>query len=158
MIDPDEPEHRLATDVDALGATEAFGIPGLVNSRALTFLPGHDNVYAAVLRRFATQYADGVPGLEACLEQGLWHDIGRALHSLRGACGAVGAVDLAEHCERLESAVWALADGAADPDDTAGVPPGLAALQATLRALAAAIDHRLSQRGLVQVAPKPAGQ
>ena len=129
------------------------GIPGLVMSRALLFLPGRDLIYARVLRQFANNYSGGLAGLEALTDAAQWAEAGRALHGLRGACGAVGAVDLVSRCEVLESRVQALADGVAEPADAAAVPAGAASLQAALQALVVTIGLRLDRRDRIDAQP-----
>ena len=129
------------------------GIPGLVMSRALLFLPGRDQIYARVLRQFTNNYSGGLADLETLTNTAQWAEAGRALHGLRGACGAVGAVDLVSRCEVLESRVQALTDGVADPADAAAVPEGVAALQAALLALVSTISVRLDRRDRIEAQP-----
>jgi HPt (histidine-containing phosphotransfer) domain-containing protein len=129
------------------------GIPGLVMSRALLFLPGRDQVYARVLRQFSNNYSDGLAGLESLVEAGQWIEAGRALHGLRGACGAVGAIDLVNRCHALENRVQALADGVADDTDAAAVPAGVAALQSALQTLVSTIALRLERRDRIEAEP-----
>ena len=129
------------------------GIPGLVMSRALLFLPGRDQIYARVLRQFANNYSDGLADLESLVERRQWAEAGRALHSLRGACGAVGAIDLVGRCQVLEGRVQALADEVADATDAAAVPEGVASLQATLQALVSTISLRLERRDRIDAMP-----
>ena len=129
------------------------GIPGLVMSRALLFLPGRDPIYARVLRQFANSYSDGLADLDSLIERQQWVEAGRALHSLRGACGAVGAIDLVGRCQVLEGRVQALADAVADASDAAAVPEGVASLQATLQALVSTIGLRLERRDRLDAMP-----
>ena len=81
------------------------GIPGLTMSRALLYLPGRDQLFARVLRQFAETYSAGHLDLDAALAQHRWTDAQGLLHSLRGACGAIGATDLAALALALESAL-----------------------------------------------------
>jgi HPt (histidine-containing phosphotransfer) domain-containing protein len=129
------------------------GIPGLVMSRALLFLPGRDQIYARVLRQFANNYSDGLADLDSLIDRQQWVEAGRALHSLRGACGAVGAIDLVGRCQVLESRVQALADAVADATDAAAVLEGVASLQATLQALVSTIGLRLERRDRLDATP-----
>jgi CheY-like chemotaxis protein len=126
------------------GAGALDGIPGLAVSRALLYLPGRDLLFARVLRQFAETYCAGLLELDAALAQGRWTDAQGALHSLRGACGAIGATDLARLSLALESAL----NGTLQPD--AGVATRhvwlsqAATLQSALAALVRAITERLS--------------
>jgi two-component system sensor histidine kinase/response regulator len=125
----------------AAGTLDA--IPGLTMSRALLYLPGRDQLFARVLRQFAEGYSAGLPALDAALAQGRWADAQGLLHSLRGACGAIGATDLAGLALALESALkdTPLPAGGVSlrPDSLAQA----ATLQTALAALVRAISGRL---------------
>jgi len=56
-----------------------------------------------VLRAFATNYADGEPALHLVPVGEPLARLRQACHSLRGACGAVGATALMEELLALES-------------------------------------------------------
>ncbi|MDO9284052.1 MAG: PAS domain S-box protein [Aquabacterium sp.] len=145
----DPPALSVATTVVAApgsaAATPDFSdIPGLTMARALLYLPGRDQVYARVLRQFADNYRDGLSGLDEALHAARWIDARRQLHSLRGACGAVGASDLMSQARGLERSLAAL--DLPDERDTPAPSPLEQghALQAALRSLAQAIDQRLA--------------
>ncbi len=116
------------------------GIPGLTMSRALLYLPGRDQLFARVLRQFAESYHAGLPALDAALAQCRWTDAQGLLHSMRGACGAIGATDLAALSLALESALEHTHQAAASPDWLAQAET----LQGTLAALVRAIGDRLT--------------
>ena len=80
-------------------------IPGLTMARALLYLPGRDAVFHRVLRQFADQYSQGMPGLSSALLQQDLAAAGGLMHSLRGACGAIGACALSDQVLALESAL-----------------------------------------------------
>ena len=86
-------------------------IPGLTMSRALLALPGRKALLHRVLAQFAQHYQGGLPTLVAAVAAGHWQPAQRGLHALRGACGAIGAVDLLARATTLEQA---LADHSAD--------------------------------------------
>ncbi|MDO8375600.1 MAG: response regulator, partial [Aquabacterium sp.] len=131
-------------------------IPGLTMARALLYLPGRDQVYARVLRLFADHYRGGLPGLDDALQAARWIDARRQLHSLRGACGAVGASDVMSQALVLERALETFDLPAGPRDDPHGDPHGdreaptappleqARALQTALRSLSQAIDQRLA--------------
>ncbi|OGB00375.1 MAG: hypothetical protein A3E25_11530 [Burkholderiales bacterium RIFCSPHIGHO2_12_FULL_69_20] len=138
-------------------ATPDFSdIPGLTMARALLYLPGRDQVYARVLHQFSDNYRGGLPGLDDAMQAARWKDARRQLHSLRGACGAVGASDVMSRALMLERALERLEPPDETPDKTPDDPPDsqeaptptpLAqahALQTALRCLAQAIDQRLA--------------
>ena len=116
------------------------GIPGLTMSRALLYLPGRDALFARVLRQFAESYTAGWPELDAALAQCRWTDAQGLLHSMRGACGAIGATDLAGLSLTLEAALDPTHQAAASPDWSAQA----VTLQGALAALVQAISGRLA--------------
>jgi two-component system sensor histidine kinase/response regulator len=138
-----------ATALAPPAAIDFSGIPGLTMSRALLYLPGRGQIYARVLRQFSDHYGQGVPGLDAALQAGDWAGAQRLLHSLRGACGAVGAIDLQAEAQVLETRL----QGLASPGAVVIAPPDAAALHAGLAALVAALRGRLGSGDGSTVAP-----
>ena len=122
-------------------AARLAGLEGIVTTRALTYLPGRDDILARVLGQFASGYGHGLPALAEQIEQGRWVQARAEVHALRGACGAVGAMALLDQAQVLEERLRALASGQALPD--AGSSEQLKALarglDETLRRLVAAI-------------------
>jgi len=89
-----------------LGAADGPGaIEGLVPTRAMTYLPGHEAIYRRVLGRFAADHGSDQPPLRALARQGAWAELRRAVHALRGSCGAIGAVELGAAASALERAI-----------------------------------------------------
>ncbi|MBP6902551.1 MAG: PAS domain S-box protein [Burkholderiaceae bacterium] len=125
-------------DDDALFAA----IPGLQVSQALMFLPGRAAVFVRVLGQFIEHYGQGLPGQEAALQSRRWSELGLALHSLRGACGAIGASALGAQCRALEQALPA-ADGQA-PQDALALDQALRGLQHELQSLISAMRSALT--------------
>ena len=97
--------HRLARDLPA--------IPGLNLSCSLVYLPGRDQIYLRVLQRFVELYEHGYPALAAALANRRWAQACAQLHSLRGACGAIGATELSAQAGALEQTLGGLVDGQA---------------------------------------------
>ena len=118
------------------------GIPGLTMSRALLYLPGRDPLFARVLRQFAESYHAGLPELDAALAQRRWTDAQGLLHSMRGACGAIGATDLAGLSMVLESAL----ESALEHSHQAAAPPDWRAQAVTLQGALAALVRAISGR------------
>ena len=81
----------------------ALTVAGLTMSRALMYLPGRDQIFERALQQFTSQYRDGIAGLPAALSTLDWPQLGRLLHALRGACGAIGATELLARAGALEA-------------------------------------------------------
>ena len=128
----------------AVGDDEALfaAIPGLQVSQALMFLPGRLAVFVRVLSQFIEHYGQGLPGQPAALQLRRWSELGPVLHSLRGACGAIGATALGAQCRALEQCLPAV-DGH-PPDDPQALEQGLHRLQHELQALIAAMRSALA--------------
>jgi CheY-like chemotaxis protein len=137
------------------GASWDFSaIPGLTMSRALFYLPGRDQIFARVLQQFAHNYLDGLPGLMTALTNGQWLQARRLLHSMRGACGAVGAMDLATRSQNLEQHLETLEASTSDQPDASAA--ALLAAQGLLDALDELVRAVMAQASLSPSAPKPA--
>lgn len=139
--------HGLIRDLPA--------IPGLTLSRALIYLPGRDQIFQRLLLRFAEQYDHGFPALATALANQRWAQACALLHSLRGACGAIGATELLAQAGALEQTLGGLVDDPAlaerSPAPTAFMPRAgdatpddallqASALQPSLAALVRAIQ------------------
>ena len=125
------------------------GIAGLTMARALLYLPGRDQVFARVLRKFCENYGRGVPDLDAALQARQWAEARRLLHALRGACGAVGATTVQSEALTLELQLQAL-----DGGDSAVSSPSAKPLQHALQALIGEVQTRLA----AAAAARPASQ
>ena len=144
----------------------ALVVPGLTMSRALMYLPGRDQIFERVLRQFAGHYRRGVEGLPLALQAGDARQLGRLVHALRGACGAIGATALLDRTGALEAALSALPAPAAGSGVAAPLEVGLGAeVRAVDQAvvdLVLAIDAQLALRpappgsGTAQTALQPA--
>ena len=125
-------------------------------SRALLYLPGRDQIFARVLRQFIDHYGQGVPGLAAALQAGHWVEAGRRLHSLRGACGAVGATGVQAKAQALEQAMLALAESGTPASSAVAPEPAAQALHTALLALVSAVQSRLDVSDQPAQAPQHA--
>jgi two-component system sensor histidine kinase/response regulator len=115
---PPPPPAASAAPAQPREATPAAAQPmapieGLVPTRALTYLPGHEAIYQRVLARFAAAHGAGDPPLPALARDGAWPQLRAAVHALRGSLGAIGAVALSAQALALERAV----DGPLDAVD-----------------------------------------
>lgn len=113
-------------------------IPGLVTSRALMHLPGREDLFLRVLQRFADDYRGGLPRLAALLAEGAHGEARALVHTLRGSCGAIGALALSGQAlafeEALERAARRELDAEALAADERALQRALAALTGTIRA------------------------
>ncbi len=139
------PGRESATPAQALPpqATQPLlerlhGVPGLDVDLALRHVGGQPGTLARVLARFIDTYREGAPALAV---HGQADDLARwrqASHSLRGACGAIGAAGLQQAAQKLEHDIR---DGVPAPDLA---PMALALHEALLgfaQRLAAALDE-----------------
>ncbi len=153
----DAPAQRFAappapTSTEQGGAAGAAWLPlsdieGLSMSRALLYLPGRDAVFARLLAQFCDNHVAGLPLLRSALAEGRLVDARRQLHSLRGACGAVGAVAVMAQAQALEDAVDSTLVERAGARPAGGIDSaldeGALALEQTLLTLLATIKRRL---------------
>jgi two-component system sensor histidine kinase/response regulator len=110
-------------------------IHGLDASAGLARVGGKPAAYLRLLDRFAEHYADGIRDLGVELEAGRLDGARLLAHSLKGASGAVGAVEVMAMASALEAAIVA---GEAPPDlmfRAAGLQDQLSTLVAALRAV-----------------------
>ena len=93
--DPPAPRPTLQTRLES--------IAGIDPSRGLKLFAGNVNAYARVLRRFLATYAQDVPQIALAVAARSAADLSEAMHSVRGACGSVGAVELEAEAAALEA-------------------------------------------------------
>jgi two-component system, sensor histidine kinase and response regulator len=151
-----QPQRAAAPAPSSDGRGALPSIPGLVVARALMYLPGRDDVFARVLQRFADDYRGGLPRLAALLEAGDYAQARALVHTLRGSCGAIGALDLSAQALAFEAALETNAGGAPDP---AALAADERALQRALAALTGTIRAALRERPAApdaQASPPPA--
>ena len=122
-------------------------VPGLTMARALTYLPGREQLFERVLRQFASLYQPGIAGLSAALAAHDWQQVSRLLHALRGACGAIGATDLLARSAALEQALapqaLAAPSNGAEPADAVALAAQARQIEHDLMALVSLIQARL---------------
>ena len=105
-------------------------IAGLDRAQALRQLGGRAELLLRVLRQFVSQYRPRLAELERQLVEGDRMAARRAAHSLKGAAGSVGAVELTHRLAAFESAV----------DSHRDAPEVAAAGRAVAASLGALID------------------
>ena len=148
-------EPRLQAPNDGLTGTHdsadrsAAGLlsrlPCLTMSLALLHLPGRDQIFEQVLRQFVDSYGAGFPALGQALAEGRGPAAVQLLHSLRGACGVIGASALGEQALALEQALRAW-PGPGQVTSAAPNSPALPpALQAQAQRLQAATETLVRQ-------------
>ena len=100
---PELSAHESA--LNALRAISELDVP-----QALQLFRGRTDPYLRVLRQFAHMYAGDLPQLKIALDAPSAANVPallRELHSLQGAAGAIGAVALHRHAERLQATLHA---------------------------------------------------
>jgi signal transduction histidine kinase/DNA-binding response OmpR family regulator/HPt (histidine-containing phosphotransfer) domain-containing protein len=130
----DDPPRAVPAAAPQSAAAGAWiAVPGLNTGEALARLRGRMEAYEDLLCRFCDGQADAAHRAEQALRAGRSDDARRALHTLRGLAGTIGADALARAAGLAEQAVAEASPAAA----LAGLPAldqQLAALIAQLRA------------------------
>lgn len=129
-------------------------IPGLNPAAGLRRVLGKRATYEGLLRKFIAGQADAVPQARAQLAAGDAAAAQRALHTLKGTAGTIGAEALAELAAAAEHA---MASGAAADHVDALLQPVHAACQALVGALQSALPAEAdpSVSSSAPVAPPP---
>ncbi|MBX3606489.1 MAG: response regulator [Piscinibacter sp.] len=108
---PDQPQDP---EVEAARWTrELRAVRGLDLSTGLRRLGGDVATYARIAQRFAAVYRPAIEAFERCETPAERAACAEACHSLRGACGSVGALALADLALALETSLRS-----ASPDET----------------------------------------
>ncbi|HRE71667.1 MAG TPA: PAS domain-containing protein [Accumulibacter sp.] len=141
---------------DALPSTAGAGQPrstlgdivGLDAAAGLQAADGDRSLYLRLLQLFAAQHGNDGERLRAHLAADRWDDARRLAHTLKGVAATIGATTLRERALALESALRAPVPGA-------GLGRAIAALDAALLPLAAAIGQLDAVDPGEQVTPEP---
>ena len=131
-LEPQPAGDDAATLLDRLKSVEA-----LDTTRGLRLFAGNRATYRRVLRKFARGYAWGMPQIADALATGSLAELAAAMHSAKGAFGAIGAIAL----EQEASAIEAMCRNESPIERLEGAAN---ALDARMRRLADHIDHALS--------------
>ena len=78
-------------------------VPGMDPTRGMKLFAGNANAYARVMRRFLATYAQDVPQIALAVASRSAAELSAAMHSVRGACGSVGAIELEAEAAALEA-------------------------------------------------------
>ncbi len=150
-IDPDELFSQLLQWVPARGGVTAmaFGreplaapvlalealarIEGLDAAAGLRRVLGKPAAYESLLRKFVAGQATAVQSTRSLLAQGQRQDALRAMHTLKGTAGTIGAAPLAQLAEAVEQAIAAETDAQALAALLAPVDTACQALVAALQ-------------------------
>jgi PAS domain S-box-containing protein len=128
-------------EVDALA-----GIAGLDIARGLGLAGGQADAYLRGLRQFIVQYSRGFGEIEQALLDDLFIEPRRMVHSLRGACGLIGATT-------LHAAAGALEAGISAGEPTSELVTAARSVQQELARLVDALRARLE---MTSPPPQPA--
>ncbi|MCF8211962.1 MAG: PAS domain S-box protein [Rhodoferax sp.] len=111
-------------------------VPGLDVAEGLRRVLGKKALYLSMLRRFLAGQADAVEHIRAALELGDLASVERLAHTTKGTAGTIGAKQVQDLAEALESSARSAASSTV-------IGTRLEALQAPLAALLAALDRQL---------------
>lgn len=117
-----------------------FQVKGLDVARGLRFFGGHTTVYCEALQDFVGLYADGLPGVDAYLQENTDTHLAQACreaHAVGGAAAALGAVVLEQLAQEVETRLRGHTEHAED------AVPVLAGLRHELSSLVRALKARL---------------
>ncbi|HET7867143.1 MAG TPA: response regulator [Burkholderiaceae bacterium] len=120
-------------EVDALA-----DIAGLDTARGLSLAGGQAEAYLRGLRQFIMQYSRGFGEIEQALLDELFIEPRRMAHSLRGACGLIGATS-------LHAAAGALEAGISAGEPTGELVTAARSVQQELARLVDALSARLEK-------------
>jgi PAS domain S-box-containing protein len=112
-------------------------MPGYNYAHGLATIGGDPNKLVKILRTFIGRYSSGDAILLEAAEQGDCRAIQRASHSIRSACGSIGALAVAELARALETSA------AAEPGDAESLRADAQQLGAQLADVAQAIAREL---------------
>ena len=135
---PEPPARRAAATVPE-HADELPPLPGIDTPRALEHFDHSPALLKRTLRSFAQTYGEGLGPWRQWIAEQRWSDLRRAVHTLQGLAGTVGAMPLRELALALEVR--------AREQDEAGALRALAPLQAALARLVADLDEALPPSG-----------
>jgi len=133
---PEAGRASVAAAADRL-QSRLRGVAGLDVDYGLSVVTGNTARYRALLQRMIDDVGGDLPSMEAAIARGEPQAAGRLAHSMQGAAGAVGAVDLTSALRKL---VEALRSGAA-PDHAAGLARHAAQVHADLAAAVHALPE-----------------
>jgi len=140
LVDP-------SASAEAPGGTNGLAsIEGLDVVDGLRRMNGRINAYVKLVRRFAELHKDDIDRVRDRLDQ---NDVTTAVliaHTLKGAAGNIGAIELFDAAIRLE-------DTLKRGDDTAIVAQAMTATEACLKAVAASILASLPMESAANQAP-----
>ncbi len=107
-------------------------IPALDTVRGLRTLSGKQDAYMRILRHFASEHGNDMAQLRERLAAGDREAAQLLAHSLKGAAGNLGAVQVQQLSDELESAIRG-------GGDVGALAPGIDALEQAYRQLSAAV-------------------
>ncbi|HEY5799746.1 MAG TPA: response regulator [Burkholderiaceae bacterium] len=122
-----------------IGPARMAPIAGLDLDAALARVLGNEDLYRAMLAKFAAGQRGAADTIAAALEAGDWKQAELVAHTIRGVAGNLGARALAAHADRLEH-------GCASRAPRERLMRDFNAFEHALRSLVDAIDAALAQQ------------
>ncbi|WP_045221950.1 transporter substrate-binding domain-containing protein [Desulfonatronum thioautotrophicum] len=157
--DPRWPSRAVPGDLslsDAPNIPDIPEAPGIDVPAALARALGNRELYRKLLTRFSARHAHFPEELERQLGEGLWEDVRRSAHTLKGAAANLGMDDLAQAAEEIQVVLDDPApDRAALDQALNGLRPRLAAVLAGLPRLVADLEPGSPSSGAPGTEPGP---
>jgi CheY-like chemotaxis protein len=99
---PTQPSMRIQPEPDRPGPA---GLPGIDRLAGLRRVAGNETLYQKLLLDFHRDYATSVDPIRAAISENRLADAKRLAHTLKGVAGNIGAMDLHQAVEELDSAL-----------------------------------------------------
>jgi len=99
------PETFPIREIGAQPPVDLPDIPGIDTSDGLRRVAGNTRVYVKILKGFLADYRDAVPSIRSRMEDANFDEVARAAHTIKGVAGNIGARDLFDAADNLESAL-----------------------------------------------------
>src|SRR5262249_57450247 len=102
--------RRRPPQPEASARREATGpraepLPGIDRATGLKRVAGNEALYGKLLLDFHRDYATSIDRVRAALEENRLTDAERQVHTLKGVAGNIGAMDLHQAAQELDSAL-----------------------------------------------------
>ncbi len=143
---PEEPVESPEAPVEPPEAPVESGFPGLDTVAGVSEIAGDADLYRNLLIKFRQDYKSAPEKIGKAIEKGNAEVAHLLLHAIKGVAGVLGAAEVRDHAETLESALLA--------QDTAATQQTLALFSDALTLVIQSID-RIEAGADLSVGPAP---